>query len=152
MSEKAIAAGVRAAIQSLAEFEDVDVVENDYSILDQSLQNAPYTIIGTSDEFISEQDVETPETSWELPLTLVEVFVDWPTTLGNIRDRRQAIIDKINSDDARSAGGLEAVSINEIRSAGPLLPTYPPWLDRDLEPASDPIYIMAPMILVCEEF
>lgn len=152
MSEATIAAGIKAALQAMSEFDDVDVVEMEYGILDQTTLAAPYVIIGASDDFLSAQDAPSAETTWDLPVTLVEAFSDWETTLGNIRTRRQALIDKINSGDVRSAGGLEAVSIDEVRSGGPLQPVYGNWIDPELEPETDPIYIMAPMILVCEEF
>lgn len=152
MSEAIIAAAIISDLKAMSEFANVDVVDSDYSILDQSVLKAPYVIVGTSEEFVSRQDVVTPETTWDLPITLVENFKGWQTTLQNIRTRRQAIIDKINSSDVRSAGGLSGVNIDELRSDGPLVPTYPPYVESEDYYEADPIYIMCPMILVCEEF
>lgn len=152
MSEATIAAAIIADIQGMSEFADADVVDSDYSILDQSVLKAPYVIVGTSDEFVSRQDVQTPETTWDLPITLIENFRDWQTTLQAIRTRRQALIDKINSGDVRSAGGLSGVNIDELRSDGPLLPIYPSYVEPEDYYESEPIYIYCPMILVCEEF
>ena len=154
MSEAAIAAGIKTTIQAMSEFADADVVDNDYGVMDGSMENAPYVIIGTSDDFISEQDTQDHNTVWDINITLIEAFVDWKATLGTIRTNRQAILDEYNSttSNARSAGGLEGVDINEIRSSGPLVPVYPNWIDPEMEADADPIYIMAPLIFVCEEF
>ncbi len=154
MSEAAIAAGIKTTLQAMAEFANADIVDNDYGVMDGDMSQAPYVIIGTSDDFISEQDTQDHLTIWDINITLIEAFDTWETTLGTIRTNRQAILDIYNSttSNARSAGGLEGVSINEIRADGPLVPVYPNWLDPDLEADSDPIYIMAPMIFVCEEF
>ena len=152
MSEAAISAAIITAIKNMSEFADADVVDNDYSILDQSVLKAPYVIVGTSDEFVSRQDVQTANTTWDLPITLIENFDGWATTLINIRTRRQALIDKINSGDIRSAGGLSGIDIHEIRSAGPLEPVFPPYVESEDFFEASPIYIYAAMILICEEF
>jgi hypothetical protein len=103
MSEATIQLGIQAALRAMSEFEDADIVINDWSVLDQSSSAAPYVIIENADDFTSRQDTVTPVTRWEIPLTLIERFDDWQPALDNLRTRRQAIIDKINSDDIRSA-------------------------------------------------
>ena len=152
MSEATIMSGMQTAIRAMSEFASADVVINDWSVLDGPVSGAPYVIIATSDEFMSRQDAPTAVTTWDLNVILFEHFTDWNTTLTNLRTRRQAIIDKINSSDIRSAGGLEAVDVQEIRAAGPIIPWFDPDIDPELMYEADPLYLVCPMILVCEEF
>ncbi len=150
MSELAIQQGLQTLIQAMSEFENVDVVLNDYTVLDQWVGKAPYVIISNADTFVSRQDVVTPETRWEIVITLVEFFEDWETTLNSIRTRRQALIDEINSDGGRSAGGLEAVDISELRSSTPITPRFPTYVENTSE--MEPVYLFQDIIAVCEEF
>ena len=150
MTELAIQTALQTIIKNMDEFKDASVLINDWTMLDQSVLKAPYVVISDADTFRSRQDVMTPETTWEVVVTLIENFLDWETALNNIRTRRQAIIDKINSGDSRSAGGLEGVSIDEIRSGTPITPRYDTYVEDITE--AEPIYLFQDLILVCEEF
>lgn len=150
--EKLIQEGLQVALQTLDEFADIDIVINDWSILDASTTNAPYIIIVNADEFESRQDVPTPETTWSIGLLLVVPFIDWKTSYDAIRDMRQIIIDKINSSTVRSAGGLEAVNIVEVHSGSPIVPIDNPYLLwEDIENAL-PDFVGQLVLLECEEY
>ncbi|RJX17541.1 MAG: hypothetical protein C4575_12930 [Desulforudis sp.] len=152
MSEYAIQLGIQAAIQAMSEFTDADVVINDWSFLDKSSANAPYVLIEDSDDFDSEQNTQEPETVWNIPINLIEAFSDWDTTLNNFRTRRQAILDKINSDTVRTAGGLEATNVRRVRNDGKIYHIYDKNIsDEELRQAS-PSFIGQRIILETEEF
>lgn len=150
MSELAIQTALQTAFKAMDEFADADVLINDWTVLDQSVLKAPYVIISDADTFRSRQDTSTPNTTWEIVVTLLENFEDWTTALDNVRTRRQAIIDKVNTGDTRSAGGLEGTSIDEIRSGTPITPRYDTYVENISE--AEPIYLFQDLILVCEEF
>lgn len=153
MSELAIQEGIQDILQAMSEFADADVVINDWGLLDQSNSNAPYVIISNADDFVSRQDVKTPETTWQIPVTLCEAFSDWPTTLNNLRARRQAIIDEFNTvGDNRSANGLAAVTIDEIRNDGPIQPYYGPYVPAEAQAEVLPQFLNQTLILTVQEF
>jgi hypothetical protein len=94
----------------------------------------------------------TPQTKWDEKVTLIEKFEDWQTTLDNLRAHRQAIIDKINSDSVRSAGGLANVTIDEVRAGGPIGYIYNRYIaDTDL-PEALPDFVSQLLIIPAEEF
>ena len=153
MSEATIQTGIQTQIQAMAEFADADVKINDWSILDQGNAAAPYVIISDADTFVSRQDSKTAVTTWEIVVTLCEAFTDWTTTLNNLRTRRQALIDNFNAvGDARSADGLAAVTVDEIRSEGPITPYYGPYLRADDMAEALPQFLNQSMIFVTQEF
>jgi len=156
MSEATIMSGLATAIKAMAEFEDADVVVNDWEILDKSTAGAPFVIIENAEDFTSRQDVPTPQTSWQILVTLVEKFVNakssFQTTFSNLGTRRQAIIDKINSTNIRSAGGLSGVNIPEVRGAGGFSYIYPAYLSPEQRAEATPDFVAQRIILVCEEF
>ncbi len=148
MSEATIAAGIATAIKAMSEFANADVVHNDFGIYDKQ-DSAPFVLIGSCDNFERRQDVQTAETTWHIPVRLIELFIDWPTTLDNLRTRRQAIIDKINSGDSRSAGKLQ-VTIDVIANSGPITSVYGMYIEDQRE--SIPIYLEQDLILTCTEY
>ncbi len=153
MSELAVQQGLQTIIRNLAEFADTDVVINDWTILDGGVAGAPYIIIFTADTFRARQDTETRQTWWNVPVRMVEAFTDWTTTLNNFRARRQAILDAMNATGtARAAGQSTAVTIDEIRSEGPITPYYDPYLAAEQLPEATPIYLYQDLIFVTEEF
>lgn len=153
MSEATIAAGVQTMLQGMSEFANADVVINDWSILDQANVSAPYVIITTADDFDSRQDVRTPQTRWQIKLTLLENFTDWDTTYNNLQTRRQAIVDKLNTGgDERSAGGLSGVDIQRIYALSPINPWYDPYIPDEQLPEALPSFIEQTIGLDCLEF
>ena len=153
MSELILQQAIQAKIQAMSEFADADVRINDWSALGESNENAPYVIIETADSFSSRQDSLTPNNKWDEKVTLVEKFVDWPTTLNNLQTRRQALIDQFNTvGSARSANGQPGVTADEIRSDGPITPVYPAYLTDEQIAEALPIFLEQRMIFAFEEF
>lgn len=150
MSEVTIANALETAMEAIAAFGTGDVVQNDYTIFDQWSGLSPYIIISTSDQFTSRQDTASDQTRWEIGLMLALEWNGWKTTLDSFRTHRQSIIDKLNSGNVRSAGGLEGVDIVEIRSLTPITPRYLPYVE-DLQEA-DPLFLFQEMAVVAEEF
>jgi len=152
MSEATIQSGLQTIIQGMAAFANADVVVNDWGILDGAVSAAPFVIISNADNFVGRRDTTTPNTVWEVAVTLYEAFTEWATTLDNFRTRRQAIIDELDSGDNRSANGLEGVTIDEIRNEGPIEPYYGPYITADEIPEAIPQFLTQTWILTCEEF
>lgn len=153
MSEKALQEGIQAVIQDISAFDNADVAINDWTLLDQSTDHAPYVRIENADTFNSRQDVKSPDNTWPIPVTLIEAFDGWETTLNNFRNRRQAIIDEFNTVSShRSANGLNATTIDSIRSDSPIVYVYESYGDEKIRPEQTPIYIQQTMIFEAREF
>jgi len=152
MSEATIKTGLATAIRAMSEFATADVVLDDWSVLDLPSSNAPYAIIETSDDFVSRQDTMEPVTRWEIPITLIVEFVDWSSSMVELGTLRQALIDKINTDDIRSAGGLEGVTIDELRSSSPVTPMYDQYLSQEEASDSEPTYLGQRIVAISEEY
>jgi hypothetical protein len=152
MSELTIQQGFQTAIRAMSEFANADVVINDWRILDASVMNGPWVIIENSDAFDSRQDTVEPETTWNIPINLMEPFTEWQTTLNNLRARRQAIIDKINSGNSRSAGGLEGTTVDRIRNDGDIMPVYDPYVSEATRHEAMPIFLTQRIVLEATEF
>lgn len=153
MSEQAIQEGIQAVLQAMTEFADADVVINEWGVLDQPNSNAPYVIISNADDFVSRQDTTEAETTWQEVVALYERFTDWPTTLGNLRTRRQAIIDKFNEVSSnRAAGQAAGVTMDEIRNDGPIEPFYGPYIAAEAIAEALPQFLMQTLIMTVTEF
>jgi len=143
MSEASIVSGLMTTIKAMSEFADADVVDSDWSVLDQPTVNAPYVIFTPSDEFDGRQDTMSPETDWIIPAALVEPFTEWSTTLVNFRTRRQAILDKINTEDSAFRGPSSTTNsdVRRVRSGSVIEPYYDPWLTEEEVKEAVPIYL-----------
>ena len=150
MSETAIQSGLQTAFRAMARFSSADVVINDWRILDGNIAGSPYILIENADTMNSRQDAPTPVTTWDIPVTIYRQFADWNTTMGSLRDDRQAVVDNINSSDVRSAGGLQ-VSINAVRSEG-REDVYDIYNPSEFDAEKEPTFIGYRLILVCEEY
>lgn len=145
MIEASILAGIQTIIQSMAEFDNADVVINDWSVMDQlaAKAKAPYVVIQTAHEFYSTMETQ-PFVQWFIPVVLIEAFTDWEETLNNLSTRRDALLVKFNEvgSAARAAGGIDGVNIRRITSNGPIYPEYNPYLtDEELREAQ-PEYLV----------
>jgi len=150
MSELSIQEKIQSVIQALTLFEDADVVINDWSIFDRPSIEAPYVLIEDSDDFDGFQRVVTPETTWGIPINLVERFTDWKETYDNFRARRQAVLDAFNgTGDARGDPGLD---VQRIRNDSPITPYYDKLVPAELQAEALPIFVMQRIILECQEF
>lgn len=150
MSEATIQAAVQDTLQAMAAFAAADIVINDWSILDASTFAAPYVIIETADSVTSRQDTMTPNTRWQIPVTLFERFTNWAETYNNLRDRRQAIIDEFNEIGANRSPGGGSVTADVIRTDGPVGQWYDPYMNQDDNPL--PVFITQRLILEVEEY
>lgn len=153
MTEATIQAGIQAVIQTMTEFANADVVINDYTIYDQSSSRAPYVLIQTADDFSSRQDVMTPETTYQIPVTLVERFTDWKETLDGLTTRRDAILTKFNAvGTARAANGIAALTVDDIRPAGPIAFVYDAYLPEEQRAEAMPVFVAQTLIFEATEF
>ena len=146
MDQSTYQSAVRDTIQALAAFADVDVVINDYTILDGPVTNAPYVIIGNVvTARITERMGGIEEGTLELPFAIYEAFDGWETSLNNLRDREDAVINGFNGS-AWSANGAAGVSIQFVRLEA-RLELYEPGVE---EPMSDPVFLVRPVVLEME--
>jgi len=153
MTEAAIQLKIQASIQSMAAFEDAQVVINDNSILDAAGSGAVaavYAIIYTSDEFLSTQEAKTPDNTWQIPVMIIVAFVDWKTGLDAMTTIRDALLTEINSttEANRSAAGL---NITSVRSESPIEGIYDANVDFN-DPSSVPDFLSQRIIFVAEEY
>lgn len=84
-------------VDNLDEYEEHDVVINDWTILDGTMARSPYIIIENA------PNVETDQRrvySYDLPITLVVSFVDWQETLNGFRTFRQNIVNLLAGNNS----------------------------------------------------
>lgn len=147
MTEKTVAEAVQDVLQAIATFEDADVTINDWSVLDQPTTNAPYAIVETADDFgvtyISSEEVYR----WSIPVTIIEQFQDWDTSLTAFRDTRQLVIDALGV-----GGGVVGLAVRAIRSSGPVGYIYPAYTQVEFTADAIPIFVTQRIIVDCEEF
>ena len=149
-TEAAVLTALETSLQTLSAFGATDVVIDDYAIFDDYAGNSPYVILSISDTFNSRMDTASDQNRWELGLMLALEWTGWKATLDTFGTRRQEIIDLFNSGSVRSAGGIEALDISEIRSNGPILPRFPPYVENLQE--ATPLFLFQEMIVIAEEF
>lgn len=148
MSEYTIQQGIQTFIQSMSEFADADVVINDWSLLDQSTTLAPYVIIENSDDFKTMWRTKSAEASWNIPITLLEAFSDWKTTLDNFRTRRQAILDAFDT----SPGAVPGLTVDTIRNDGAIGQVYAAYMTPEQAANALPVFLSQRIILEAQEF
>ena len=119
MSEQTIEERIQTILQGLDQFADTDVVISDFSILDQTLQRAPLAIIEIADDFRASDEFGGCLTvEWFIPVLLIERFVADQETRLQLRDKRQAVIDRFVGD--RRNMGSPGVECNVIKNDGPV--------------------------------
>ena len=149
-AEATVLTALETSIKTLAAFNDTNVVINDWSIFDDYVGNSPYVILSISDTFGSRMDTASDQTNWEPGLLLALEWTGWKATLDSFGTHRQNIINLFNSGSVRSAGGIEAFDISELRSNGPILPRFPPYVENLQE--ATPLFLFQEMIVVAEEW
>ena len=149
-TEAVVLAALETSIQTLEAFNATDVVINDYAIFDDYAGNSPYVILTIADTFGSRMDTASDQNRWNIGLMLALEWQGGKTTLDSFGTHRQSIVDLFNTGSARSAGGIEGLDISEIRSDGPILPRFMPYVE-DLREAT-PLFLFQEMIVVTEEF
>lgn len=149
LQETNIQTGLQTAIQAMTEFADADVVINDWTILDQTVASAPYVLILNSETFEIPQATNEPG-QWSIPIVIFAAFTEWKATLDDLRAKRLALCDQINTSNYRSAGGLEGVVIQTIRGGGPPMYVYDVYATNP--ELADPVFVGYPVILDVTEF
>jgi len=153
LSEASVQTALQTLIQGMSEYGDSSVTIDDWSILDNLGEAAaPFVIIGTSDTFVARKDTVSENTRWDIPVTIFEVFTGWPETLANLRTRRQAIIDLLNTDGTQRSVGTSGVTIDVVRNDGLIEGYYDPYLSPEDASQALPIYLRQRLILEVEEF
>lgn len=152
-TEKQIQEGLQVILRSMEVFDDPCVVINDWRLLDQSNQDAPYAIIVTADTFDSRQDTRTATNNYDVPIVIAVRFSEWSTSLNELRDVRQAILDTFNTTGTSRAAGLsEGITIDRIYSASPITPYYDKFLSSEQQAVSDPVFVTQEIILEVRQF
>ena len=144
MSEKTIQTALKTTLESLTDWHNVTVIINDWSILDGSLDHAPYALIETADSVTNQLDNMIPVTLWQIPVTLFCRFTDWQATYNQIRDLRQAVLDEVAINE-HFADWL----VNVARSEGPIGEWYDPHQNPANNPA--PVFVTQRLVLEVEE-
>lgn len=147
-TEQALQEGIQASIRNIARFSSADVQINNDTFLDGPIANSPFVNILNADTFNIRMDTITPTGTYEFPVILYREWTDWQTTYDDFRADRQAIVDEFNTvGTARSCGGLDGVTINDIRSEGPITAVA-----YDETAPALPVYIMQSLIFSVELF
>src|SRR3990172_3587395 len=153
VSEQTIQEAFQSALQALSRFEDSDIVINNFEVLAQSPDTAPYVIIENSDDWESLQETVTVTNNSRLPFTLVvKLAADtWTVAMNNFRDTRQAIKDAFTGS-GRSAFGQDGVYVQRIRPDGPIGYIYSPDVDPDQQPYATPLFVSQRIIADIVQF
>jgi len=152
-TEAGIIAGIQAAIQSLDEFANADVIIGDWTVLDGEMANAPYVLIEQSDTFYSRQDAMTPNTRWDIVVNILVAFDGWQKSKEAIGTTRQALISKFNTvGTSRAAGGLEGVTIDVIRSDGEIFGIFDAYLTPTDLIEAEPIFLAQRLVFESSEY
>jgi hypothetical protein len=125
VTELQVQQGLQTLIRELGAYASADVVINDWSIFDQWVGQAPYVIIQNAHDVNYQKRSSAEQRRYTTLITLVEQFEDWETTYNAFRASREALINQIDSDNNRTANGLDGMDIVEIRNTTPILPKYP---------------------------
>ncbi len=152
-TEKQLQEAIQTTIQALDFFDDLDVVINDWEILDQPSQQAPYVVIQNSDEFTARQDTATQTTRYTIKGWLVVELASrsWKDAYDELRDVRQAIGDAFVGS-ARSAGGLAGVMITAVHSLSDIGFIYAQGVDPEIQPDAIPQFLTQMLGFDVEQF
>lgn len=157
MSEATIQTALQTLIQGLAAFGNADVVINDWGLLDDGVNGAPYFILESSDDFTSVQTAKVEQTTYQLKGYLFENFTTWKETLDNLTTRRDALLTLFNdsSTGARMAGSVnadeKAVNIEEIRAGSGVTPWYYHYMSAEEAANATPQYLWQLLIFTARE-
>lgn len=132
MTEQQLQVAVQALIAGLAEYDAASVTVNDWSPLDGPMLDGPFAIVGTGDRY----EKRPRSTEYGVAVILVEPFVDWPETLGNLSAHRDVVASALINETA----GLNSVQFTAVDDVG----VYP--VDAPLD---NPPYLVQTFELVC---
>jgi hypothetical protein len=149
-TEQTIQEALQTIFQGMDEFGNDDVVINDWSVLDNPIEDSPYIIISNSDDFEASQPGKTQVTDWAIHITIFQQFSEWSTSFNLFRDSRQAII-SVMVDGNRTLG-LPGLNLKTIENEGPIEPYFEPYLTPEEIQEAIPIFIFQRFIFNFEEF
>lgn len=155
-TQKQLQEGMQTFIRTITPaFASADVVINDWDLLDGPVAGAPYVIISNADEWAARKQTAAAQREWQIVATLYEEFKTgekaWKTTMDNLRDRIEAILDKVDEGAYRTAG-LAGTNISAVRSGGPVEARYQPYLTPEQLSGAMPIFVYQRMIFSVETF
>lgn len=129
------------------------IIEDWMSVLNAPNENSPYAIIDSSD-IMKAKGVQTNDGSfqWNIPLSIIETFVDYQITRPKLRRDRQFVIDTLSKPNLYdNASGILAFGIRSIETKTPIFDI----LDRYDKPENIrdryPIYIGQTINISVEE-
>lgn len=157
MSEATIQSALQTLFQGMSEFDNADVVINDWRLLDGSIQAAPFVIIESTDEISSIQRNQYAATTYNIKVYLFEAFTFWKETLDNFTTRRDAILTLFNDSSTgnRAAGSVNGASVSidieEIRTASGIDPWYTHYVSPQDAANATPNYLWQLLIFRTRE-
>jgi hypothetical protein len=166
MSEKLIQEALRDTLEAMSifdggdgtfsVFDKGDVYINDFTWLDAPNERAPYILIENAGEFDASLDTVSSSRIWNIPVTLIERFTDYPETLNGLRDHRQMILDELDKDPALRWVGRDGMerggNVRRIRSNEPIEYLYDRSIPDNLASEATPIFASHRMTFEIEEF
>lgn len=126
-------------LRSMTYFEDNDVSINDWGVLDDEKVKAPFAIVQTADDFES-TDTYADTTRFVLVAYVFIEFVDWQTSLNEMRDVRQNVLTTMNTGSNRALS-IDSVRVERIFALSGVEPYYDPTLESSQIPYADPLYL-----------
>lgn len=150
MSEQAIAEGIQDVVQTIAAFDDDSVVISDWGILDGSLDNAPYLRIDVSEDMVHRQDAKSITTTWYIPAMLMVEYTDWDTSMIELRNRRQDIVDAfVGTNRSPGSDSNSYTDLKEIRTNSPVVLIYDHYVEKESD--AEPIMLGQELIFEVDE-
>ena len=154
ITEADVQLAMQTAMQTISLFASADVVINDWDVLNQAGAKAPYVVIENSETLDSRQDVQTPNTKWNIPIALLEYVGarKYKEVMDDLRDDRDAIIGMFNTGSNRSVS-IAGVTIDRIRQEGNI-EIYDPGTSAELiqSGAANPVFIGYRLVAEVEAF
>ena len=141
MGECEVQEGIRKELCSTGRFEQDSVVIADWIVYDVPIGFAPFALVRVADTFTARQDVHAEQTTWEIPVSLVVEFTDWPASMLELRDLRQAVVDHFNQEGSQRSLGRANTTIDVIRAGGPIVANYAAYQGVEPQPDALPQYL-----------
>lgn len=154
VTEKDLQEATQAVLQGMIQFAPESVVINDWTVLDTSISMSPFVIIENSDDFVSQQDTFSAQTTYTLRFWLLVALAntDWKTASDNFRDVRQAVVDTFNGGGRALGGTMDGINVRRIMQLTPIGQLFPPDIDPDITPNATPDYVTQYLGLEVEIF
>lgn len=116
--------------------------------------NAPYAVIGTSDNVSIGGNIQSEDTDneWVIPVDIVERFIDYDQTIPLLGTHRQLIINKLSKPSYyNNLSGILAFGIRSIRTAGPIYDIIERYDIPEQIRNRYPIFVCQTLLITVEE-